>query len=152
VDPVTAHLHTLLRRDLDAFKAEIAALPDEAALWHKPAGIPNAAGNLALHVSGNLQHFIGGILGGNGYVRNREQEFAQRSGERAGILQELARARSAVESVLPGLGAEALAKDFPVAIDGVHLPTGVFLMRMTVHLAYHLGQVNFLRRMMGTPG
>jgi len=146
MDPVTDHLQTLLLRDLDAFQAEIAALPDDAALWRRLPGMPNAMGNLALHIAGNLQHFVGAILGGSGYLRNREQEFAQNAGTRAELAQELARARLAVETVLPGLDGETLGRDFPVPIDGIHLPTQVFLLRLSVHLAYHLGQVNVLRR------
>jgi len=146
MDPVTDHLHTLLLRDLDALRAEITAVGSEAALWRKVPGMPNAPGNLALHIAGNLQGFVGATLGGSGYVRNREQEFAQDKGTLAEVLQELSQARSAVETVLPTLDAQTLAKPFPVAIDGVHLPTQVFLLRLAVHLGYHLGQVNVLRR------
>jgi len=151
MDPVTDHLQTLLLRDLDAFQAEIAALPDDTALWQRLPGMANAPGNLALHIAGNLQYFVGAILGGSDYLRHREQEFAQDTGTRAEVTQELARARRAVETVLPGLDGEALGRDFPVPIDGIHLSTQVFLLRLSVHLAYHLGQVNVLCRTFTAP-
>jgi len=145
------YLHTLLLRDLGAFTKEIEAFPDDAGLWATAPGVTNAAGNLALHVAGNLQHFVGALLGGTGYVRDREREFSRRSGSRAEVVQELRRALQTVETVLPGLTAADLERDFPLALDGQHLPVNVFLLRLGFHLAYHLGQANYLRRML-VPG
>src|ERR1051325_5327382 len=90
-------IRTILLRELRAVRREIEAYADDAALWAAPPGIGNSAGNLALHLAGNLQHFIGTRLGDTGYVRNRDAEFARRNVDRAEILAELDAARSAIE-------------------------------------------------------
>ena len=147
-DPVTDHLLTLLRRDLTAFEGEVLALTSDADLWRCLPGISNSVGNLALHVAGNLRHFVGGVLAGDGYVRDRDAEFARRAGSRAEILDELRKARTVVEATLPGLTESQLTEPFPLAIEGQRFPTRVFLLRLAVHLAYHLGQANHLRRIL----
>lgn len=146
MNPMIDHLHDLLLRDLAAFAKEVEAFPDDAGLWATVPGVGNAAGNLALHVAGNLQFFVGNFLGGTGYARDREREFSQRSGTREDVLKELGRAREVVTTVLPRLTEEALAREFPFTMENRRFPTDVFLLRLGVHLAYHLGQANYLRR------
>ena len=149
MNPMIDHLHALLLRDLAAFTKEVEAFPDDAALWATRPGVGNAAGNLALHVAGNLQFFVGSLLGGTGYVRDRDREFSQRSGPRGEVLRELDLARQVVETVLPRLTEEDLAREFPFTMEGKRFRTDVFLLRLGVHLAYHLGQANYLRRLLG---
>ena len=109
-------------RELEGLKREIALFPDDASVWQTVPGVTNSAGNLALHVAGNLQYFIGGVLGGTGYVRNRELEFGRRSGTRAEIAAELDAAIRVVRDVLPGLSAgDASTRRFP-SRDGPALP------------------------------
>jgi hypothetical protein len=152
MNPMTEQLQSHLVRDLQAFTREIEAFPDDAGLWLAPQGIANSAGNLALHVAGNLQSFVGAVLGGSGYQRDREGEFSRRSGTRQEVMGELDRALQAVETVLPKLTEEDLLKEFPITKDGRRFPTGVFLLRLAIHLAYHLGQTNYLRRLMTQTG
>ena len=144
--PLAADLLVLFRRDLAALEREVALFPDEATLWRTLPGIANSAGNLALHVAGNLRHFVGAVLGGTGFVRDREGEFGRREGTRAEVLAELAEARATLEAVLPDLSPAVLEGPFPVAVAGVHPPTGRFLVHLAVHLAFHLGQAGYLRR------
>ena len=89
MSPFAADIALTLVRELEGFKRELAHFPDDESVWSTPPGVTNAAGNLALHVAGNLQHFIGAVLGGTGYVRNRDLEFGQRSGLRENIYAEL---------------------------------------------------------------
>jgi hypothetical protein len=148
MDPMIEHLQTLLLRDLKAFIQEVEAFPDDVTLWQLRHGISNSAGNLALHVAGNLQFFVGGLLGGTGYVRDRDREFGARSGTRQEVVQDLERAIQVVETVFPTLTPEICLRAFPVTLPGAGpFPTNVFLLRLGVHLAYHLGQANYLRRM-----
>lgn len=147
MNPMIEHLQAHLAKDLKAFIREIEAFPDDAGIWLAPQGISNPAGNLALHVAGNLQFFVGGMLGGSGYQRDREREFSRRSGTRQEVVRELDRALQAVEAVLPTLTDEDLLKEFPFTKDDQRYPTGVFLLRLAVHLTYHLGQANYLRRL-----
>jgi len=147
MDPMTEQLQFILLRDLTAFQMELEGIPENQ-LWVKAEGFPNAPGNLALHIAGNLQHFIGSVLGDSSYQRNREAEFNAHAGTLAELQQELTAARKAVEDVLPRLSAEDLAQDFPMAIEGRPMATQAFLVRIAVHLSYHLGQLNVLKRIL----
>ena len=69
-------IKTVMLRELRALEREIAAYPDDATVWQTPSGISNSAGNLALHMAGNLRHFIGHALAGTNYVRDRNAEFS----------------------------------------------------------------------------
>lgn len=139
-------LTRLLVREVDTFIREIEFLPDDESLWKTSAGVSNSCGNLALHCAGNLQHYVGALLGGSGYVRDRAREFSQRSGTRADVVAELTRARQAVESTLPEVSVSRLDEDFPEAVGGVTLPTRLALLHFAVHLGFHLGQADYLRR------
>ncbi len=140
-------LAALFARDLAALRREIAAYPAESDLWRVAPGIENSAGTLALHVAGNLQHFLGGILGGTGYVRDRAGEFGRRDVPRAELLAEVDRAAAAVREALAGLTPETLVGAYPLAVGGVRVATGDFLTHLATHLAYHLGQVDYHRRL-----
>lgn len=144
--PLAADLLLLFRRDLRCVIREVELFPDDAALWRTVPGIANSAGNLALHLAGNLQHFVGSVLGGTGYIRQREREFAQREGTRASISAELEATLAAVEVGLTALTAEAQAAIFPTPVGPHRPPTAIFLMHLATHLAFHLGQVGYLRR------
>jgi hypothetical protein len=122
--------------------------PDDELLWKTTPGVTNSAGNLALHVSGNLQHFVGRVLGNTSFVRNRDLEFGRRSGSRVELVAELARTIQVVESVLPTLGEELLAREYPEQVGGHTINTGLFLLHLSAHLAHHLGQAGYLRRVL----
>lgn len=141
-----ADLSTILCRDLEGVEREIALFPDDASIWQTTGGMPNAAGNLALHLAGNIQHFIGAIVGGTDYRRNRPLEFSQRSGSRADVAAEVARAASVVRAIVPNLAAERLAQ--PLVHPDLPGPIllGRFLMHLAVHVGYHLGQIDYARR------
>lgn len=140
------NLAVLFVRELAGFERELGLFPDDEAVWRTAPGLPNSAGNLALHVAGNLQHFIGAVLGGTGYVRNREREFGRRSGPRGDILAELRAASRVVESVLPRLPAERFAAEYPERVNDLRLRTDLFLMHLASHAAFHLGQAGYVRR------
>jgi len=144
---LTDILTRVLLRDLDTFRREIAAYAREDDLWAVPAGIQNSAGTLARHAAGNLQHFIGAQLGATGYVRNRDAEFAATTVPRAELEAELVRAMEAVRTTLGALPAARLAEPYPLEVGGVRPPTGMFLVHLATHLAYHLGQVDYHRRL-----
>src|SRR5215831_3466122 len=108
-----ADLERFLLREIEGFARELAMFPDDDAVWRTVPGVTNSAGNLALHVAGNLQHFFGTVLGGTGYVRNRELEFGRRSGPRENIYAELDAAVAVVRKVLPSISNDRLEQDFP---------------------------------------
>lgn len=139
-------LRLILKRDLETLQREVALYPDDASLWKAVPGQPTAGGNLALHLVGNLRHFIGATLGATGYVRQRELEFSTVGLGRDEVVQAIAQAAAEVETTLAGLGEAALARPFPLEIQGETLPTGRVLLHLAGHLAFHLGQVDYHRR------
>lgn len=142
----TSNVQTLLIRELDGLGREVGLFPDDRQLWVTPVGVSNSAGNLALHVAGNLQHFVGALLGGTGYVRDRDSEFATRTGTRAGIQQELLAATQAVESTLARMDTTVLQRPMPGAPNGLTIRTDLFLLHLVSHAAFHLGQAGYIRR------
>jgi DinB superfamily len=136
----------LLVRELEGFRREIDSFPDDQTVWQTVPGVTNAAGNLALHVAGNLQYYVGGVLGGSGYVRNREAEFGRRSGARSEIVAEINAAIAAVRAVLPGRAESGPSEMFPEPIMGKTLPMNRFLLHLCAHAAFHLGQAGYVRR------
>ena len=144
--PTGDDILVLLDRELASFAREIAMFPDDGTIWRIVPGVTNSAANLALHVSGNLQHYVGAVLGATGYVRNRELEFGRRSGTRSDVIAEIGKAADVVRGVLPRMAPGRMADPFPEAVGGVTPPTGLFLLHLAVHLSFHLGQAGYLRR------
>ena len=137
-----------LVRDLKSLRRELEAYSEEELIWSLPAGAPNSAGTLALHAAGNLQHYVGALLGGTDYVRDREAEFARRDVPRQELLNELAFAQETVVSVLPALDDSVLEAPFPEQMRGETIATSRALLQLSIHLAYHLGQIDYHRRLL----
>ena len=137
----------LLERELHGFERELDLFPDDGSVWQTVPGVPNSAGNLALHVAGNLQFFVGRVLGGTSYVRDRDREFSTRSGSRADIVHELHNAAAAVRTVLPTLTSDVLDRRYPEEVaPGRGIQTLTFLMHLCAHASFHLGQAGYVRR------
>jgi uncharacterized damage-inducible protein DinB len=139
-------IQTVISRELRAIRREIEAYPDDASMWRPVPGQPNAGGTLALHVAGNIQHFFGAILGNDGYKRDRDAEFARRDVPRAELLRGIDAAIASVEQTLQRLPDAALAGAYPEPIAKRTVSTEVFLIHLSTHLAYHLGQLDYHRR------
>jgi uncharacterized damage-inducible protein DinB len=150
--PVSTLLSGILTRDLISLRKEIEAYPAEPDLWRGAEGITNSGGTLALHLAGNLQHFIGAVLGNTGYVRNRDAEFAERDVPRAQVLHRIDAALAAVQETLAGLSDADLGREYPLPIGKVRVETADFVIHLATHLAYHLGQVDYHRRMVTRTG
>jgi len=139
-------LDAVLRRDLNCLKRQLEHYPDEKAIWRTAPGITNSAGTLALHMVGNLRHFIGAQFGATGYVRDRDAEFNRRDVPRAELLALVDQAITDLERALPNVDSEVLESDYPLKIANATLVTADFLMHLAAHLTYHLGQVDYHRR------
>jgi uncharacterized damage-inducible protein DinB len=148
MDPITESILTIIDRDLSKLEDEIKLYSTEEGLWITSGAIKNPGGNLCLHLCGNLQHYIGAVLGGSGYVRNREHEFASRNIPRELLIQEINKTKAAVWSALEKLDPLVLEKDYPERVFNNSMTTGHFLIHLTAHLGYHLGQVNYHRRLL----
>ncbi|HEY4797796.1 MAG TPA: DUF1572 family protein [Bacteroidia bacterium] len=134
-------------RDLNKLKEEIASYKNENDLWVVKGDINNSAGNLALHLTGNLKHFIGALLGNTGYVRNRDKEFADKNIPRPTLLKEIDDMISILEKTLSGIKEEDLGKEYPAPFLGEKRTIGYLLLTLLMHLNYHLGQINYHRRL-----
>ena len=134
----------IFERDLRALAREVETYPDERDLWAQVPGVSNVAGTLVLHLAGNLQYYIGAVLGGSGYVRDRPAEFARRDVPRSELLREIEAARTAVFRALSG--AVDVDYEFPESIAGKRVRTGDYLIHLATHFAYHLGQLDYHRR------
>jgi len=139
-------LAAMLDRDLATLRREVEAYPDERDLWREVPGVPNVGGTLVLHLTGNLQHYFGARLAGTGYVRDRPAEFARRNVPRPELLREIDAARAAVKAGSSAVGTAQLAADFPELVGGSRVKTGDYLVHLAVHFAYHLGQLDYHRR------
>nr|WP_317045763.1 DinB family protein [Hanstruepera ponticola] len=142
--------HTLIKlfqRDLTKLQEEIAMYEDDSQLWTIRSGISNSAGNLALHLVGNLNHFIGAELGATGYVRQRDLEFSSKNIPRDTLVNQIENTKTMIESTLQNLSEEDLQKEYKRRPFEDYMTTEFFLIHLSMHLAYHLGQINYHRRL-----
>ena len=137
----------VFERDLLKLKTEIQNFKDEDNIWRKADGISNSAGTLVLHLLGNLNYTIGALLGGSGYVRNREQEFSLTGVPREKLLADIDAAIDAVKNGLQKTDEAKLQETYPLEIVGKQR-TAYYLTFFYGHLNYHLGQINYLRRIL----
>jgi hypothetical protein len=133
-------------RELRALERELNAYQSEEQVWALPPGIPNSGGTLALHAVGNLQHFVGAVLGGSPYVRDRDAEFQRRNVPRAELIGELQGVQGVVSETLARVEPATLSGPYPLTVANRRLATNDFLLHLATHLAYHVGQVDFHRR------
>ncbi|WP_419489287.1 DinB family protein [Chryseobacterium bernardetii] len=145
---ITASLRSLYQRDLNKLKMEIGAYQNEENLWKTDKNISNSAGNLCLHLIGNLNHFIGTHLGNTGYVRQRELEFSLKDIPKAELIEKIEATTTMVDSVLNQLPEAVMEKEYPLVVFEDKMTTGYFLIHLLSHLDYHLGQINYHRRLL----
>jgi len=138
----------LFKRDLNKLKNEIASYSNEDRLWIVDQEISNCAGNLCLHIVGNLNTYIGANLGNTGYIRHRELEFSLKDIPRSELLSQIDTVMIIVENILNTLTSEDLEKQYTQRVFEEKTTTGYFLIHLTSHLAYHLGQINYHRRLL----
>lgn len=145
-------LRQCLHREIRALKRELDAYPDDASLWAQPPGVTNSGGSLMLHLAGNIQHYFGKCLGGTSYVRNRDAEFSRRNVPRAELTSELDAAAVALDAGFDALTDRVLAAEFPEKVGGFTLNTATFITHLVAHFGYHLGQIDYHRRLVTGDG
>jgi Protein of unknown function (DUF1572) len=138
----------LFKRDLEKLKQEISLYKDKARLWVIEESIANSAGNLCLHLIGNLNTYIGAEIGKTGYVRHRELEFSLTNIPLTELIEKVESTIAVVDSSLNLLKEEDLEKEYPLLVFAEKTSTGYLLVHLTVHLGYHLGQINYHRRLL----
>jgi len=137
----------IIDRDLVKLAEELGQYPTEESIWVVKPGITNSAGNLCLHLCGNLQHFFGAVIGKTGYIRNRDNEFSATNIPRTELLKEIEKAQVAVKETLESFKPSLLIKEYPLKVYDYSMTSMHFFIHLTAHLGYHLGQVNYHRRL-----
>ncbi|QNF32888.1 DinB family protein [Adhaeribacter swui] len=135
-------------RDFNRLKNEIQAFTHEENLWRITGQVKNTAGNLALHLVGNLKTYIGKNLGNFTYVRDREVEFYLKNVPQAQLIEQIQETKQVVVAALQNLDNAQLSATYPEETLGYPMTTNFFLIHLAAHLSYHLGQINYLRRIL----
>lgn len=141
-------LKSLFNRDLNRLKKEIESYTSEEKIWIIDKQIANSSGNLCLHIAGNLNTYIGKELGGINYIRNRDQEFSLKYIPRTVLVKKITGLMSMIDQVLSKLDESELSKEYPLFVLDTRTSTEYMLVHLATHLAYHLGQVNYHRRLL----
>ena len=141
-------LQKIFKRDLEKLKQEIASYCNESNLWKVDKSIANSSGNLCIHLVGNLNTYIGAEIGKTGYVRNRDLEFSLKNIPQAQLVKMIEDTIVVVENGLNKLNENDLEREYPLLVFKEKTSTGFFLIHLVVHLGYHLGQVNYHRRLL----
>jgi len=141
-------LAALYQRDLTRLLQEVRAFPDSTIFWKTAAGVRNSAGNLVLHLEGNLREYIGRQLGGVAYIRHRDQEFSQTGPTPAEIAIRVESLQQLIPGIIEALSETDLARNFPEELFGKPLSTLQYLVHSHGHFNYHLGQIDYLRRIL----
>ena len=141
-------LKILFTRDLQRLREEVELYNNENNLWRVEKDIANSAGNLCLHLIGNLNTYIGKEIGKTGYIRNRELEFSLTDVPRIELLKKIDETILIVRSSLDKLTQEELLKEYPIMVFDAATSTEYLLVHLTTHLTYHLGQINYHRRLL----
>jgi len=141
-------LKSLFKRDLTKLKVEIESYQKESNIWLVADGISNSAGNLCLHLIGNTNGFIGAQMGKTGYIRQRDIEFSLKDVPRAELIKKIDDTMLMTDSVLDSITAEQIEALFPIEVLGYPRSTEYFLVHLATHLTYHLGQINYHRRLL----
>ena len=134
------------QKDLGKLMEEINLFQNEGNLWKTTGTVKNSCGNLTLHLVGGLNHFVGATLAHTGYVRNRDEEFSKKGVTRKELVEQIEKLIPLVTGTLNGLTQEELESEFPIFFDKPKTTTAYVLTRLLAHLDYHLGQINYLRR------
>lgn len=139
----------LFQRDIEKLQKEIQLYSNEEIFWKIDNDIKNSAGNLAIHLIGNLNHFIGATLGDTGYIRQRDKEFNDKNIPRKLIIEQLDTIKETIEKVILKLTENELINEYPIPVfKNESMTTEYFLIHLYGHFNYHLGQINYHRRLL----
>jgi len=137
----------MFERDLGKLTAELGKYQREENIWVTRGDIPNSAGNLCMHLCGNLQHYIGHGIGHSSYVRDRDREFAVKGLSKAELLKEVETTRRAVLDALQKMDPALLTVEYPLPVFDYAMTHVHFITHLLAHFSYHLGQINYHRRL-----
>lgn len=137
-------LITALEKQRDGVVEYVSPLSEQE-LWAKPVDPGNSIGHLVLHLTGNLNHFVGAQLGNTGYRRDREREFTEaRPPAKVDLLAGLNDAVAMFRRVVSGLDEERLTQSHPESRFGTVMEA---LVHLIAHFSLHRGQISYLVRL-----
>jgi hypothetical protein len=142
------NIKKLFDRDLKKLRTEIESYKNEEKIWYVEKEIKNSGGNLCLHLIGNLNTYIGVEIGKTNYVRNRELEFSLKDIPKKELLVKIDETIKVVEHSLNKLTESELNEEYPILIFTEKTSIEYFLVHLATHLTYHLGQINYHRRLL----
>jgi uncharacterized damage-inducible protein DinB len=145
---MVSDLTLLFERDITKLETEIAAFRNENNLWRSAPGVTNPAGNLCLHLVGNLRTYIGKNIGHIAYTRDRDAEFNLRNLPQSQLVAMVNDTSNIVTIALSRLTEKDLDERYTENVFDFEMTNGYFLAHLLGHLSYHLGQVNYLRRIL----
>ncbi|HTE34178.1 MAG TPA: DUF1572 family protein [Chryseolinea sp.] len=140
-------LATFYERDIRMLIDEVYLFKNEENLWRTQGSIRNSCGNLVLHIIGGMNYLIGANLAQTGYVRDRDQEFIRKGVERKVLVAQLEELIPMIIKTLNALDGR-MEDEFPIMFDDMKRTNSYVLTQLSLHLNYHLGQVNYLRRVL----
>lgn len=138
----------VFERDIRKLRSEISSYNNDDRIWHTEKNIANSAGNLCLHLVGNLKTYIGNELGGIGFIRDRESEFTQKGISKLQLLDMIDSTLITVSKTFDNLPENRLQDEFPVLVFKEKTSVAFMLIHLAAHLDYHLGQINYHRRLL----
>lgn len=147
---LASDLAALMDRDLGRLQAELEAYPDDPSVWRVGGTTKNSPGTLTLHLVGNLEAYVGAVFAGTGYVRDRDREFSERDVPRAELVKRVARCRRNVAEGLANITDEAMVEAYPGEMPPPFRGwnTHRFLTHLSGHFLWHLGQIDYHRRLL----
>ena len=138
----------ILERDLEKLKTEILLFDNESDIWLIAGDVKNSPGNLCLHICGNLKHFVGHVLGGTEYIRDRQKEFTLKNVTKEHLINNINETLISITDTFKNLSLVSINETYPIKVFEKEMSTEYFLIHLTTHLNYHLGQINYIRRLL----
>ena len=141
-------LATFYERDIRKLIEEVNLFSNEDNLWRTHGSVKNTSGNLVLHITGGLNYLVGTQLAQTGYVRNRDQEFTSKGVKKEYLIAGLEELIPMINKTLNAFTQEDMEAEYPLIFDDMKVSNSYVLLQLLLHLNYHLGQINYLRRML----
>lgn len=144
---ITTILIDLYCKELDKLKDEINAYENDELVWKLTDQVQVTGGNICLYLAGNLQHYIGNMIGDSGYIRNKEAELKAKNVSRERLMEEIENTRQIVVDTLEQVSKAELLKVFPTKDFEESVTTEFYLVHLLNNFCFHLGQINFHRKL-----
>jgi Protein of unknown function (DUF1572) len=138
-------LANFYERDIRKLIEEVNLFGNEENMWRTDGSVKNSCGNLVLHIIGGTNYLIGATLAHTRYVRDRDKEFIRKGVARKELVAQLEDLIPMISETVNSLDIEA---EYPLIFDDAKRSNSYVLTQLLLHLNYHLGQINYLRRIL----